>query len=54
MLDAIYEYVCTNSIKNYIGMINLKTRVVISSDKRGKWDRKGFYMGMSALPEMLP
>lgn len=41
-----------------MGTISLKPRVVIGSDKIGKWDQEGVYMGISlilceVLSEML-
>lgn len=30
-------------------MIKLKTRIVIGSDRGGKWDQKGLYIGISTL-----
>ena len=42
MLDIMYGYICTNSIKTDIGMINLKTRAVIDSYKGGKWYQEGY------------
>lgn len=53
ILDIICGCVCTNSIKTYMGMLNLKTRIVIGSDEGGKWDQEGLYMGISTLSVML-
>lgn len=36
-----------------MGTISLKPRVVIGSDRIGKWDQEGLYMGISILPEMV-
>lgn len=49
VLDIIYGCICINTMKIYLGMINLKTRMVTGSDKRGKWDQEELYMRISTV-----